>query len=132
LKKYTFVKGLEGSCDLLGERTAIIGFSSSKTQELERLLLVPHEYGFTPKNVSLGTTEEVIKDIQSVLAGEPREFMQTALWNGCFYLWHSGICPHIPAGIDKAKELFSSGVVAAKLRELIPVPCHLLRVLHRQ
>jgi anthranilate phosphoribosyltransferase len=58
--------------------------------------------------------------------------VKTFLWNGGFYLSHSGICPHIPAGIDKAKELFSRGVVAAKLRELIPVPCHRLRVLHRQ
>ncbi|MBD2293908.1 anthranilate phosphoribosyltransferase family protein [Anabaena sphaerica FACHB-251] len=117
--KYTFVKGLEGSCDLPRDRTAIIGLSSSKTQELARLHLVPREYGFTTKNVPLGTTEELIKDMHSVMAGEPSELMQTALWNGGFYLWHSGICPDIQAGVDQARELFSSGVVAAKLQELI-------------
>ncbi|MEA5577034.1 anthranilate phosphoribosyltransferase family protein [Anabaena sp. UHCC 0451] len=119
VKKYTFVKGLEGSCDLPRDRTAIIGLSSSKTPELERLHLAPREYGFITKNVPLGTTEELIKNMQSVLAGEPSELMQTALWNGGFYLWNSGISPDIQAGIDKARELFSSGLVGTKLRELI-------------
>ncbi|TAF09259.1 MAG: hypothetical protein EAZ77_05680 [Nostocales cyanobacterium] len=119
VKNFTFVKGLEGSCDLPRDRTAIIGFSSSKTQELERLHLVPREYGFTTKNVPLGTTEELIKDMQSVLAGEASELMETALWNGGFYLWHSGICPDMQTGINKAKELFNSGLVAAKLQEVI-------------
>ncbi|MFM2062665.1 MAG: glycosyl transferase family 3 [Cyanobacteriota bacterium] len=119
VKKYTFIKGLEGSCDLPRDRTAIIGLSSLNTPELERLHLAPREYGFTPKNVPLATTEELIKDMQSVLVGDKSELMQTALWNGGFYLWHSGICTDIPAGIDQAKELFSSGVVAAKLQEVI-------------
>ena len=119
VKKYTFVKGLEGSCDLPRDRTAIIGVSSSTTQEIDRLHLAPREYGFTPKNVPLGTTEELIKDMQSVLAGNDSELMQTTLWNGGFYLWHCGISPDMQTGIDKAKELFSSGVVAAKLQEVI-------------
>ncbi|WP_016948984.1 anthranilate phosphoribosyltransferase family protein [Anabaena sp. PCC 7108] len=117
--KFTFVKGLEGSCDLPRDRTAIIGLSSQTTSpELERLQLVPREYGFTTKNVPLGTTEELINDMQAVLAGKPVELMQTALWNGSFYLWRSGICPDIRAGMDKASKLFSSGAVAAKLQEL--------------
>ncbi|MBK1987787.1 anthranilate phosphoribosyltransferase family protein [Sphaerospermopsis aphanizomenoides BCCUSP55] len=119
VKKYTFIKGLEGSCDLPRDRTAIISFSSSDKQELERLNLAAREYGFTSKNVALGTTEALIKDMHSILAGEPGELMDTALWNGGFYLWHSGICPDIPTAIDKARELFSSGSVAAKLKELI-------------
>jgi anthranilate phosphoribosyltransferase len=92
--------------------------SSSTIQEIERLHLAPREYGFTPKNVPLGTTEELIKDMQSVLAGNDSELMQTTLWNGGFYLWHCGISPDMQTGIDKAKELFSSGVVAAKLQEV--------------
>lgn len=117
--KFTFVKGLEGSCDLPRDRTAIIGLSSPTTSpELERLHLVPREYGFTTKNVPLTTTEELIKDMQSVLAGQVSELMQTALWNGGFYLWRSGFSPDVQAGIAKATELFSSGAVAAKLQEL--------------
>ncbi|MBD2517375.1 anthranilate phosphoribosyltransferase family protein [Nostoc sp. FACHB-973] len=117
--KFTLVKGLEGSCDLPRDRTAIIGLSSSvASQEIERLHLVPRDYGFTTKNVPLGTTEELVADIGDVLAGKPGELMQTALWNGGFYLWQSGICPNMPEGLAKAEELLSNGVVAAKLQEL--------------
>jgi anthranilate phosphoribosyltransferase len=119
VKKYTFIKGLEGSCDLPRDRTAIISLSSSNTQELQRLFLVPREYGFSPTNVPLSTTAQLIKDMQSVLAGEESELMETALWNGGFYLWNSGISPDMQTGIDKAREMFSSGLVAAKLQELI-------------
>jgi anthranilate phosphoribosyltransferase len=117
VKKYTFIKGLEGSGDLPRDRTAIIGLSA--TPELERLLLSPHDYGFTTKNVPLETTEELITETQAVLAGKPGEFMQTALWNGGFYLWRCGICVDMRSGIAKAEELLTSGAVANKLQELI-------------
>ena len=79
---------------------------------------MPHEYGFTTKNVSLGTTQELLANIKSVLAGKSGELMQTALWNGGFYLWQSGICPDMQQGLTKAEELIASGAVAAKLQEL--------------
>jgi anthranilate phosphoribosyltransferase len=116
--KYAFVKGLEGSCDLPRDRTAIIGLSSPNSLQLERLHLAPREYGFTPQNVPLATTEELITNLHAVLAGESSELMQTALWNCGFYLWLSGICPDMRSGIAKATELFNSGVVDKKLREL--------------
>ena len=118
ITKYTFVKGLEGSCDLPRERTAIIGLSSSSPETLTRLQLSPREYGFTTKNVPLTTTEELIQDMQGVLTGKASELMQTALWNGGFYLWRSGICPDMQAGIDKAAELITSGLLAAKLHQI--------------
>ncbi|GBE90435.1 anthranilate phosphoribosyltransferase family protein [Nostoc cycadae] len=116
VKNYTLIKGLEGSCDLPRDRTAIIALSA--TPNLERLLLSPHDYGFTTKNVPLGTTEELITHIQDVLAGKPGELMQTALWNGGFYLWRSGICSDMRSGIAKTEELLTNGTVAAKLQEL--------------
>ena len=116
--KYTFIKGLEGSCDLPRDRTAIIGLSSSDSDALTRLQLAPREYGLIPKNVPLSTTEELIQDMQAVLTGNPGELMQTALWNGGFYLWRSGICPDMPTGMNKAAELITTGVVAAKLQQV--------------
>jgi anthranilate phosphoribosyltransferase len=119
VKNFTFVKGLEGSCDLPRDRTAIIGLSSAATPDaIERLHLAPREYGFTTKNVPLVTTEELVKDMQAVIAGKAGELTQTALWNGGFYLWRSGIAPDIPAGIAKASELLNSGAVASKLQQL--------------
>ncbi|WP_096608199.1 anthranilate phosphoribosyltransferase family protein [Calothrix sp. NIES-2100] len=117
ITKYTLVKGLEGSCDLPRDRTAIIGLSTPSGQ-LERLHLVPRDYDFTTKNVPLGTTEELLTQMQAVLAGEPTELTQTALWNGGFYLWQSGVCPDMRSGIATAKELLTSGAVADKLRQL--------------
>ncbi len=126
-KNFTTVKGLEGSCDLPRDRTAIIGMSSPNTPHetqiapLERLQLVPRDYGFTSKNVPFNSTEQLIADMQSVLQGLPSELMQTALWNGGFYLWRSGICADMRSGIAKAEELFSSGEVAQKLQEIAQV-----------
>jgi anthranilate phosphoribosyltransferase len=124
---FTTVKGLEGSCDLPRERTAIIGLSSSSTPHqtlivpLERLHLVPRDYGFGSKNVPLSSTPQLVEDMQSVLQGKPSELMQTALWNGGFYLWRSGICPDMRSGIAKAEALLSGGQVAQKLQEISQV-----------
>jgi anthranilate phosphoribosyltransferase len=124
MTELTTVKGLEGSCELPRDRTAIIGIT--RTSELdetgniliERLHLSPRDYGFTTKNEPLGTTEELIANIQGVLNGKPSNLMETALWNGGFYLWRCGICSDMREGIAKAKELFTSGVISQKLEEL--------------
>ncbi|MGI8502504.1 MAG: anthranilate phosphoribosyltransferase family protein [Hassallia sp.] len=127
VSKFTLVKGLEGSCDLPRDRTAIIGLSAPEAPQeegltaIERLLLAPRDYNFTTKNVPLETTEQLVADMQSVLSGKPSELMQTALWNGGFYLWRSGICSDMQAGIIKAEELFTNGAVAAKLQELTQI-----------
>lgn len=122
---FTTVKGLEGSCDLPRERTAIIGMSSPHTPHqtqiapLQRLQLVPRDYGFGSKNVPLVSDPQLIADLQSVLQGEPSELMQTAIWNGGFYLWRSGVCPDLSSGLAEAKNLFTSGQVAKKLQEIV-------------
>ncbi len=122
---FTTVKGLEGSCDLPRERTAIIGMSSPNTPHettiapLERLQLVPRDYGFASKNVPLGSTAQLVEDMQSVLQGKPSELMQSAVWNGGFYLWRSGVCSDMRSGITKAEDLFTGGQVSQKLQEII-------------
>ena len=117
ISKFTTVKGLEGSCDLPRDRTAIIGLGNG-TEAIERLLLAPREYGFTTKNLPLNSTEELVSEMKSVLTAQPSELMQTVLWNGGFYLFRCGICPNINQGFTKAQELFNSGAVLDKLREL--------------
>ncbi len=126
-RNFTTVKGLEGSCDLPRDRTTIIGMSSPDTPHdtliapVERLHLVPREYGFTTKNVPLGSTPQLVEDIQSVLQGQPSELMQSALWNGGFYLWRSGVCPDMRSGIAKAEALLTGGQVKQKLQEIAQV-----------
>jgi anthranilate phosphoribosyltransferase len=124
VRQFTTVKGLEGSCDLPRDRTAIIGLSTTPTVDdtgllpIERLHLSPRDYGLTTKNVPLSSTKEVIADMQTILEGKPSNFMDTALWNGGFYLWRCGICSDMHKGIAKTEELFTSGVIAQKLQEL--------------
>ncbi len=129
--RLTTVKGLEGSCDLPRERTAIIGYGnpsetpaaavsqseSPQSDPFERLLLHPRDYGFTPENVPF-QSEAFPTQMQGVLHGEPSELMESAVWSGGFYLWHSGIAGDLISGIAQAREGFKSGRVAAKLQEI--------------
>lgn len=112
----TTVKGLEGSCDLPRERTALIGLTSPHESFLERLRLHPHEYGMKGKDT--GLEEAIPMTMQAVLRGEPSELMLSILWNAGFYLWRSGIAPDIADGIAKAKLLLQQQLVKEKLTEL--------------
>jgi anthranilate phosphoribosyltransferase len=120
----TTVKGLEGSCDLPRERTAIIGLSSPHPALFERLCLHSKEYGSGGKNVELQELHP--QAMQAVLAGEPfskgeampTELMLSTLWNAGFYLWRSGITPDISTGMAKAESLLREKLVLAKLQEL--------------
>lgn len=122
--EFTTIKGLEGSCDLPRDRTAIIGLSAPTAipepglAPLQRLQLTPREYDFTSYNVPLKPTAELVAEIQSVLEGKPSELMQSTLWNTGFYLWRSGVSPTMRSGIALTEELLTSGQVAKKLIEL--------------
>lgn len=120
ITKFTTIKGLEGSCDLARDRSAIIGLGStvSQTASIERLIMAPRDYNFTTQDVPLTSTEELIIDIKATLMGSNCELMQSTLWNGGFYLWRSGICEDIQAGIAKTEELLSNGTVLKKLEEV--------------
>lgn len=121
VSQFTTVKGLEGSCDLPRERTAIIGLGAvngAGEAALERLCLPPREFGFEGANVPLTSPEDAIAAMQSVLAGQPSELMKSALWNGGFYLWRCGISPSIQAGITQAEALLTTGQAKRKLQAL--------------
>ncbi len=120
LKNYTTVKGLEGSCDLPRDRTAIIGVSmpSGDNVTFERLLLHPSDYSCGGKEVALGSTAELVEEMQRVLQGKASQLMSATIWNGGFYLWRCGICADINEGLSKAESLLNSGEVVEKLREI--------------
>jgi len=116
---FTLVKGLEGSCDLPRDRTAIIAFrQSSSSSTFERLLLHPRDYGFAGMEVPLDSATQLLAQMQDVLNGKSSELMPAAIWNGGFYLWRCGICSDLPTGFTKAEALFTSGKVAQKLEEI--------------
>lgn len=114
--QFTLVKGLEGSCDLPRDRTAIVAVSQPDSEEnFERLLLHPRDYGFAGMEVPFDSTAVLLTQMQDVLNGKPTELMQAAIWNGGFYLWRCGVCPDLLTGIDKAKTLCVDGSAAQKL-----------------
>lgn len=117
IKNYTTVKGLEGSCDLPRDRTAIIGIAKPNA-EFERVLLAHGDYGFSNTNPGLESTSELLKQMQEVLLGKSSELMQSAIWNGGFYLWRCGVCLDINSGFIKAEVLLNSGQVVQKLEEV--------------
>lgn len=132
-RNFTTVKGLEGSCDLPRDRTAIIGLSTANPDKpIERLQLVPRDYAMTTKNVALESTPQLLDAMHSVLRGEASELMQTALWNGGFYLWRSGVCSDLESGIAKAESLLTSGVVAQQLQNTIQAVATITRSLVKQ
>ncbi|NEO33649.1 MAG: anthranilate phosphoribosyltransferase family protein [Symploca sp. SIO3C6] len=116
---YTLVKGLEGSCDLPRNRTAIIMVSKPETTTgFECLKLHPRDYGFAGDEVSLESTALLLCEVKDILAGKPSELMKSTIWNGGFYLWRCGICSDLTTGLSKAEVMLTSGQVAQKLTEI--------------
>lgn len=117
ISHFTTVKGLEGSCDLPRERTAIIGLSQPETG-FERLHLHPRDYGFEGKNVPLDSVSQVVSSMQAILQGSSSDLTDSVLWSSSFFLWRCGVCASIAAGVMEAQNLLSSGQVMQKLREV--------------
>ncbi|MGK7874006.1 MAG: anthranilate phosphoribosyltransferase family protein [Xenococcaceae cyanobacterium] len=116
---FTTIKGLEGSCDLARNRTAIIGLGKPGSDSFfERLHLHPREYGFAGKDVPLESTSVLIEQMQDVLQGKPCELMPSAIYNGGFYLWRCGVCSDLEVGFAQAEAMLTKGKVADKLREV--------------
>jgi anthranilate phosphoribosyltransferase len=123
---FTTVKGLEGSCDLPRERTAIIGMgnpnaaisASDGLPPLDRLHLHPREFGFENKNVPLENSAMLLQTMKAVLDGQDSDLLQSIVWNSSFYLWRCGAADSIAAGITKAEQLLSQGAVKRKLQDV--------------
>lgn len=114
---FTTVKGLEGSCDLPRERTAIIGLQDPD-RAFERLHLHPRDYGFEGGNVGWESTAQVVAALRSTLEGQPSEFWRSTLWTAGFYLWRCGASDHLATGIRQAETLLGQGSVAQTLKAL--------------
>lgn len=116
---YTLVKGLEGSCDLRLSQTTIIVASQPDSEEgFEYLKLNPYDYDLAAKDIPLESTEQLISQMETVLAGKSTDLLQAVLWNGGFYLWRCGVCPDLATGIDRAEALLREGRVGCKRDEI--------------
>lgn len=103
---YATVKGLEGSCDLARDRTAIIGVHRAGCPELERILLNTYDYGLHGPEVHYQDLKSWAQSAQAVLQGdETADLYSAVLWNCGFYLWHFGLAATLAKAITLAKTL---------------------------
>jgi anthranilate phosphoribosyltransferase len=118
IENYTLVKGLEGSCDLPRDRTAIIALHRPGDADFERLKLHPRDYGFEGTEVPLDSTPLYLEQLQATLQGKPSALQKAAIWNGGFYLWRCGVCEDLQTGLQQAEVLLVEGKVEAKVQEI--------------
>jgi len=114
---FTTVKGLEGSCDLPRDRTAIIGMAIKG--KFDRLTLVPRDHGFAAKELPLIPLDQFFIEMQATLKGEPLELFRATVWNSGFYLWRAGACSSLEAGFSQAKAILELGQAERKLQQVI-------------
>ena len=114
---YCTVKGLEGSCDLSCNRTAIIGRANADTG-FTRLLINPEEYSLNGKDLAFESTTQSIQELQAIIQGKNTALTNAAILNGGFYLWHCAICSTIEAGLTLAAEMIDKGTIRDKLKQL--------------
>ena len=116
VEHYTTVKGLEGSCDLARNRTAIIGLGSP--EGFDRLHLHPRDYNLDGTDLPLESKAQLIEQIKLVIEGKNCELMPSAILNGGFYLWRFGVCSDLASGFAQAEKMLTKGEVRIKLQQL--------------
>jgi anthranilate phosphoribosyltransferase len=117
--RFITIKGLEGSGDLPRQRTCIMAIHQPQQQpSIERLLLHPRDYGFAGEDVPFNSLGQLVEQMQDVLHGNPSPLLESAVWNGGFYLFSCGACEDLLTGLAMARELFTSGKVAKQLELL--------------
>lgn len=118
VERYTLVKGLEGSCDLPRDRTAIISHHAPGDTEPQRLKLHSRDFNLGGKEFPLVSESEVVESLKATLKGEPGDYQQGAIWNGGFYLWHCGVSPSLTAGLATAQDILTHGQAATQLAQI--------------
>ncbi len=118
--RFTTVKGLEGSCDLPQERTAIIGLYDVDNTEksLTRLRLHGSDYGLGGKNPAWTNLPDYLELAHATLQGENTPLRPALLWNSAFYLWQHTDTNNLETAIAKAERLIDEGLAQRQLDKL--------------
>ena len=123
-RSFITVKGLEGSCDLPRDRTAIIGYQDG--DEFHRLTLAPRDYGFAASEVPICDTADWTTASLATLKGIPSELTEALVWNAGFYLWRSQSSTNSPTDLqaelksafDRVRAALKDGRAYQKLTDL--------------
>ena len=123
-RSFITVKGLEGSCDLPRDRTAIIGYQDG--DEFHRLTLAPRDYGFAASEVPIASTADWAVSSLATLQGTSSELTEALIWNAGFYLWRSqsptnsqtDLQTELKSAFDRVRAALKDGCVYQKLIDL--------------
>lgn len=110
VKKFTLIKGLEGSGDLKLEQTNIIAIDDETSDTGFRYLkLNPLEYDLKGDDYPLISDNDYFEQLHKTLKGENTPLTLSGIWNGGFYLWRCGVVDTMEMGLRKAEELINHG-----------------------
>ncbi|BAW97583.1 glycosyl transferase family protein [[Synechococcus] sp. NIES-970] len=116
---YTLIKGLEGSGDLRISQTTIVVTNQTQSPDgIEYLKPNPYDYGLGGEDVPLKSAPEYYLDLAALLQGQPSPLLNSAIWNGGFYLWHCGKVKNLQSGLDLAKTWLITGQLQETLTKL--------------
>jgi len=117
--KFTLIKGLEGSPDLKLSQTNIIAIDNPEKEEnYEYLKLHPQDFNLPRKDISLENYTDYYQQLQQLLKGEKSPLWDSAIWNGGFYLWRTGIYNTLSEGIEATKILLTTSKLSQKIEDI--------------
>ena len=110
------IKGLEGGIDLSISRSSTIG--QYKNQHGTRTVFHPKDYECSGQDIEWSNIEEWQRLALQALNGEG-PLSKALMWNAGIYFFYAGLSSDIQEGIQKAKEVMSSGLALKRLEKLI-------------
>ena len=109
------VKGLEGSTDLPISRACVTGRPTR--EEDGRQILHPRDNGCYGADPLWDGLETWGNQAAAALGGQG-ELATALIWNAGTYLWQAGLEANLTDGLERCRDLLSSGVVMAHLQRL--------------
>ena len=115
-KKFTLIKGMEGSGDLKRSQTNIISIDKADSKEGFTYLKVnPATYDLAGNDPVLEDQATYFNQLKETIAGKPTQLTESAILNGAFYLWRCDVTETIEDGLTMAENLLSTGKLQQQL-----------------
>jgi len=83
----------------------------------QRLYLHARDFDLGGTDLKLESETAYFQTLHATLRGEANELTRSAIWSGGFYLWRSGVCATLGAGLTEAEALLTNGAVLDKLQQ---------------
>ncbi|MBV5257927.1 anthranilate phosphoribosyltransferase family protein [Synechococcus moorigangaii CMS01] len=116
---YTLIKGLEGSGDLrISQTTIVVTNQTTAPNGIGYLKPNPYDYDLGGEDIALHSVPQYYADLTALLRGQPSPLMDSAVWNGGFYLWHCGKVTDLQSGLDLAETYLKTGQLQETLQML--------------